>query len=62
MNPLFTVPTHVCAEILAGMNRSNFTVRMLPTGHGLLVNSTGLNADDTRSAEHRTLCRPSLIG
>jgi hypothetical protein len=22
---------------------------MLPTGHGLLVNSTGLNADDTRS-------------
>jgi len=44
-----TVPTHVCAEILAGMNKSNFTVRMLPTGHGLLVNSTGLDADDARS-------------
>ncbi len=44
-----TVPTHVCAEILAGMNKSNFTIRMLPTGHGLLVNSTGLNADDARS-------------
>ncbi len=44
-----TVPTHVCAEILARMNKSNFTVRMLPTGHGLLVNSTGLDADDTRS-------------
>lgn len=44
-----TVPTHVCAEILAGMNKANFTVRMLPTGHGLLVNPTGLNADDQRS-------------
>ena len=44
-----TVPTHVCAEILAGLNKSNFTIRMLPTGHGLLVNSTGLNADDARS-------------
>ena len=44
-----TVPTHVCAEILAGMNKSNFMVRMLPTGHGLLVNSTGLDADDARS-------------
>ena len=44
-----TVPTHVCAEILAGMNKSNFTVRMLPTGHGLLVNSTGLDAEDARS-------------
>jgi hypothetical protein len=31
------------------MNKSNFTVGMLPTGHGLLVNSTGLNADDARS-------------
>jgi len=32
-----TVPTHVCAEILAGMKKPNFTVRMLPTGHGLLL-------------------------
>ncbi len=43
------VPTRICAEILAGMNQTNFTVRMLPTGHGLLVNPTGLNADDARS-------------
>jgi uncharacterized protein len=45
-----TVPTHVCAGILAAMNKPNFTVRMLPTGHGLLVNSTGLAIDDERSA------------
>ncbi|OLC65677.1 MAG: hypothetical protein AUG06_08025 [Actinobacteria bacterium 13_1_20CM_2_65_11] len=32
-----TVPTHVCAEILDGMKEPNFTVRMLPTGHGLLL-------------------------
>jgi len=44
-----TVPTHVCVEILAAMNRPNFTVRMLPTGHGMLVNSTGLSVDDDRS-------------
>lgn len=44
-----TVPKRICAEILAGMNKPNFTVRMLPSGHGLLVNSTGLNADDSRS-------------
>jgi dienelactone hydrolase len=44
-----TVPTHVCAGILAGMNKPNFTVRMLPTGHGLLVNPTGLAIDDERS-------------
>ncbi|HEX7264450.1 MAG TPA: prolyl oligopeptidase family serine peptidase [Candidatus Dormibacteraeota bacterium] len=44
-----TVPTHICAGILAGMNKPNFTVRMLPTGHGLLVNPTGLAVDDDRS-------------
>jgi len=44
-----TVPTRICAEILAGMNKPNFTVRMLPSGHGLLVNPTGLNVDDSRS-------------
>jgi len=44
-----TVPTHICAEILAGMHKTNFTVLMLPTGHGLLVNATGLSADDARS-------------
>jgi dienelactone hydrolase len=44
-----TVPTHICAEILAGLHKPNFTVQMLPTGHGLLVNPTGLIADDDRS-------------
>lgn len=44
-----TVPTAVCLEILAALHKSNFTVRTLPTGHGLLVNPTGLLADDARS-------------
>lgn len=45
-----TVPTRICAEILSGMKKPNFTVHMLPTGHGLLVNPTGVDADDSRSA------------
>jgi uncharacterized protein len=45
-----TVPTAVCVQILAGLHKSNFTVQLLPTGHGLLVNPTGLLADDDRSA------------
>jgi dienelactone hydrolase len=44
-----TVPTAICVEILAAMHKPNFTVHMLPTGHGLLVNATGLAADDERS-------------
>jgi dienelactone hydrolase len=44
-----TVPTAVCVEILGAMHRPNFTVQLLPTGHGLLVNPTGLLADDDRS-------------
>jgi pimeloyl-ACP methyl ester carboxylesterase len=52
-----TVPTRICAEILAGLNKPNFKVQMLPTGHGLLVNSTGLDADDQRSAG----LAPSLV-
>ncbi len=44
-----TVPTRICAEILAGMKKPNFTVQMLTTGHGLLVNATGMNEDDSRS-------------
>jgi len=44
-----TVPTSVCLEILASMHKPNFTVQMLPSGHGLLVNSTGLLSDDARS-------------
>ena len=45
-----TVPTAVCVEILDAMHKPNFTVQQLPTGHGLLVNPTGLSADDARSA------------
>jgi uncharacterized protein len=44
-----TVPTSVCVEILNSLHKPNFTIHMLPTGHGLLVNPTGLNADDSRS-------------
>jgi uncharacterized protein len=44
-----SVPTRICVEILAGMSKPNFTVRLLPTGHGLLVNPTGLAGDDERS-------------
>jgi uncharacterized protein len=44
-----TVPTTVCQEILASMHKPNFTVQTLPTGHGLLVNSTGLLSEDARS-------------
>jgi hypothetical protein len=44
-----TVPTAVCVEILDAMHKTNFTIQMLPTGHGLLVNPTGLNADDAKS-------------
>jgi uncharacterized protein len=44
-----TVPTKVCLEILASLNKPNITVRVLPTGHALLVNPTGLSADDARS-------------
>jgi uncharacterized protein len=44
-----TVPTAICVEILDAIGKSNFTVHLLPTGHGLLVNPTGLVADDERS-------------
>ena len=44
-----TVPTVVCLEILDSLHKPNFTVQMLPAGHGLLVNPTGLNADDSQS-------------
>jgi dienelactone hydrolase len=45
-----TVPTAICVQILSGMHKPNFMVELLPTGHGLLVNPTGLLADDTHSA------------
>jgi uncharacterized protein len=44
-----TVPTAVCVEILNAMRKANFTVHLVPTGHGLLVNPTGMLADDDRS-------------
>ena len=44
-----TVPTAICVEILDGMHRSNFSVALLPTGHALLVNQTGLLAGDAQS-------------
>ena len=44
-----TVPMAVCVEILTAMHKANFTVQLLPTGHGLLVNPTGLDADDRNS-------------
>ena len=44
-----TVPMAVCVEILTAMHKANFTVQPLPTGHGLLVNPTGLDADDRKS-------------
>lgn len=44
-----TVPTALCVEILDSMHKPNFTVQTLPAGHALLVNPTGLLADDNRS-------------
>ncbi len=44
-----TVPTSICLEILNAMHKPNFTVHLLPTGHALLVNPTGLAGDDERS-------------
>jgi hypothetical protein len=44
-----TVPTAMCLEILDAMAKPNFTVETFQTGHGLLVNPTGLSADDARS-------------
>ena len=44
-----TVPTAVCIEVIQSLHKPNFTVQLLPTGHGLLVNPTGLEADDAGS-------------
>lgn len=44
-----TVPTAVCLEILDALHRPNVTVQQVPTGHGMLVNPSGLDADDARS-------------
>jgi dienelactone hydrolase len=44
-----TVPTAVCVEILTALHKPNFTIDLLPAGHGMLVNPTGLAVDDSRS-------------
>jgi dienelactone hydrolase len=44
-----TVPAAICVEILTALHKPNLAVHLLPTGHGLLVNPTGLLADDQRS-------------
>ena len=57
-----TVPTAICEEILKALNKPNLTVQMLPTGHALLVNRTGLLADDDRSAGLAPALLPGLKG
>lgn len=44
-----TVPTPVCLEILSALSKANFQVEQVPAGHALLVNRTGLLADDDDS-------------
>lgn len=44
-----TVPTTICVEVLTALRKSNFTVHLVPTGHALLVNATGMVADDAQS-------------
>lgn len=44
-----TVPVAVCVDILNAMHKPNFSIQELPAGHALLVNATGLLADDARS-------------
>ena len=44
-----TVPTAICEEILNALHKPNISLHLLPTGHGLLVNPTGLLDDDARS-------------
>ena len=44
-----TVPTNLCSEILARLQKPYFTVQMIPTGHGLLITTTGMLADDDKS-------------
>ncbi len=44
-----SVPTALSVEIIDAMRKGNFTIHLLPTGHGLLVNPTGLVADDAQS-------------
>jgi fermentation-respiration switch protein FrsA (DUF1100 family) len=44
-----TVPTAICVDILNGLNNPKLLIRRLPTGHAMLVNLTGLAADDAKS-------------
>jgi dienelactone hydrolase len=57
-----TVPTAVSIEIIDSLHKPNFTVQQVATGHGLLVNPTGLNADDARSAGLAPQLVPTLRG
>ena len=41
-----TVPTAVCVENLNALHKANFNIQLVTSGHGLLLNNTGLNADD----------------
>jgi dienelactone hydrolase len=57
-----TVPTAVCVEILSKMNKPNLKLQLVPTGHGLLVNPTGLLADDDRSVGLAPQLVPAIRG
>jgi hypothetical protein len=37
-------------EILTAMDKPNFAIDLLPAGHGMLANPTGLAVDDSRSS------------
>jgi len=41
-----TVPTDVCVENLNALQKPNLRIQLVTSGHGLLLNHTGLNADD----------------
>ena len=57
-----TVPVAVCVEILEGLNKPNVTIQQVPTGHGLLVNPTGLDADDAKSPGLAPQLVPTIQG
>jgi pimeloyl-ACP methyl ester carboxylesterase len=44
-----TVPTDICVENLNLLQKPNLRIQLVDSGHGLLFNQTGLNADDKTS-------------
>jgi uncharacterized protein len=44
-----TVPTDVCVENINQLQKPNLRIQLVDSGHGLLVNQTGLDADDKTS-------------